>query len=107
VSKVTSVVNEWVRIVEIDEKLKTTDEDGTDVGRSVVGNDKGQGPGYDRVLLHAPVGGVRMEAMVGGGRLLRRESHSEASQTVVRMAVKSDCIPEFFRENLTSPLPNG
>jgi hypothetical protein len=48
VSKAASVVKEWVRTVEIDEKLKTTDDD-TDVGRSVVGNDD------DHVLLHAPV----------------------------------------------------
>jgi hypothetical protein len=61
-SKVTSVVKEWVRTVEIGEKLKTTDEDGTDVGRSVVGNGNGHGLDYDRVLLHAPVRGVRMEA---------------------------------------------
>jgi hypothetical protein len=48
-----SVVNEWVRTVEIDEKLKTTDDDGTD---------DDHGLDHDRVLMHAPVRGVRMEA---------------------------------------------
>jgi hypothetical protein len=55
-------VKEWVRIVEIEEKLKTTNEDGKNVVRRVVVNGSDHGLDYDRVLLYALVRGARMEA---------------------------------------------